>query len=111
MFALGSKGLFPLAFSESMEAVFATVAPIAKGDGLFVAGLHSHAHAVDLAPMIDFDGDGKPEVRWDWALYEKLASAMKKAAVDLKVNIVWGGDWISFKDGPHFELDRKVYPT
>ncbi len=21
----------------------------------------------------------------------------------------WGGDWTSFKDGPHFELDRKVY--
>lgn len=46
MFALGSEGLFPPAFSESMEAVFATVAPIAKGDGLFVAGLHAHAHAV-----------------------------------------------------------------
>ena len=24
--------------------------------------------------------------------------------------IVWGGDWASFRDGPHFELDRTAYP-
>jgi len=23
---------------------------------------------------------------------------------------VLGGDWLRFKDGPHIELDRKVYP-
>jgi peptidoglycan L-alanyl-D-glutamate endopeptidase CwlK len=26
------------------------------------------------------------------------------------VPIVWGGDWRTFKDGPHFELDRRKYP-
>jgi len=84
---------------------------------LFAAGAsktmnsrHLTGHAVDLAAMIDFDGDGKPEVRWDWPLYEKLAVAMKSSAEELKVKIVWGGDWVSFKDAPHFELDRKVYP-
>jgi peptidoglycan L-alanyl-D-glutamate endopeptidase CwlK len=35
---------------------------------------------------------------------------MKQAAQDKGVAIVWGGDWTTFKDGPHFELDRKVYP-
>jgi peptidoglycan L-alanyl-D-glutamate endopeptidase CwlK len=43
-------------------------------------------------------------------LYDVLAVAMKQAAKDLGVSIVWGGDWVTFKDGPHFELDRKVYP-
>lgn len=62
------------------------------------------SHAVDLAAMIG------AEVRWDWPLYHKLADAMKTAAFKLKVPIVWGGDWTSFKDGPHFELDRKAYP-
>jgi peptidoglycan L-alanyl-D-glutamate endopeptidase CwlK len=35
---------------------------------------------------------------------------MKAAAKELGVSIVWGGDWRTFKDGPHFELDRKFYP-
>jgi len=25
------------------------------------------------------------------------------------VVITWGGDWQTFKDGPHYELDRKIY--
>ena len=64
---------------------------------------HITGHAVDLAAWVG-------EVRWDWALYHKLADAMKKAAAEVNVPIVWGGDWVTFKDGPHFELDRKVYP-
>lgn len=62
------------------------------------------AHAVDLAAVI-----GK-EVRWDWPLYERLAEAMKGAAEDVEVPIEWGGDWRSFKDGPHFQLPWKQYP-
>jgi peptidoglycan L-alanyl-D-glutamate endopeptidase CwlK len=27
------------------------------------------------------------------------------------VPIVWGGDWRTFKDMPHFELDRRKYPA
>jgi peptidoglycan L-alanyl-D-glutamate endopeptidase CwlK len=35
---------------------------------------------------------------------------MQTAADELGVAIVWGGRWRSFPDGPHHELDRKVYP-
>ena len=77
---------------------------VAKGASQTMKSRHLTGHAVDLAAMID------GEVRWDWPLYHKLADAMKTAAFKLKVPIVWGGDWTSFKDGPHFELDRKVYP-
>lgn len=65
---------------------------------------HLTGHAVDLAPMIG------PDVRWDWPLFHKMAPAVKQAAKELGVAMVWGGDWRTFKDGPHFELDRKVYP-
>ncbi len=65
---------------------------------------HITGHAVDLGAWV---GD---EVRWDWPLYHKVAAAMKDAAKREGVQIVWGGDWHSFKDGPHFELDRKAYP-
>jgi len=64
---------------------------------------HITGHAVDLGAFVD------GEVRWDWPLYHKIAAAMKQAAQELKVAIVWGGDWRTFKDGPHFELDRRSY--
>lgn len=65
---------------------------------------HITGHAVDLGAWIE------DEVRWDWPLYHKIAAAMKEAAKELDVAIVWGGDWRTFKDGPHFELDRRKYP-
>lgn len=65
---------------------------------------HLTGHAVDLGALVG----GK--VRWDWPLYYKIAAAMKEAAKELNVAIVWGGDWRTFKDGPHFELDRRKYP-
>lgn len=65
---------------------------------------HITGHAVDLGACV-----GK-EVRWDWPLYHKIAKVVKQAATDLNVPIVWGGDWKSFRDGPHFELNRSKYP-
>lgn len=65
---------------------------------------HLTGHAVDLGAWVD------EEVRWDWPLYYKIADAMKAAAAELNVPITWGGDWRTFKDGPHFELDRRKYP-
>jgi peptidoglycan LD-endopeptidase CwlK len=64
---------------------------------------HITGHAVDIAAMV-----GR-EVRWDWPLYPRIAAAFKQAAKELGVPIIWGGDWKSLRDGPHFELDRKVY--
>ena len=62
------------------------------------------AHAVDLVGLVG----GK--VNWSWPLYSKIAAAMKQAAKELGVAIVWGGDWRTFKDGPHFELSWAKYP-
>lgn len=80
---------------------------------------HITGHAVDLAAWV------AGEVRWDWPCYLKIAMAMRQAAIELGVAVKWGGSWKllsdmpatitaanlsrSFPDGPHFELDRKVY--
>ena len=69
-----------------------------------IPGKDGYSKAVDLAATID----GK--LRWDWPLYSKLAAAMKAAAAAEKVTIEWGGDWRTFKDGPHFQLPKKLYP-
>ena len=59
---------------------------------------HLTGHAVDLGAYMG------PELRWDWPLYHKVAEAMKAAAFQLNIALEWGGDWKTFKDGPHFQL-------
>lgn len=66
---------------------------------------HITGHAVDLGAYV------AGQVRWDWPLYDKVASAIKSAAKELNVPIEWGGDWKTFKDGPHFQLPWKEYPA
>lgn len=65
---------------------------------------HLTGHAVDLAIVVG------GEVRWDWPLYSKLSNSMKEAAKQVGVPLEWGGDWTSFKDGPHFQLPFQEYP-
>ena len=67
---------------------------------------HLTGHAVDLLP-IGYDG----KAAFDWPLYDRLGPAVEAAAKKEGVPIVWGGRWKSFRDGPHFELDRNVYPA
>lgn len=65
---------------------------------------HLTGHAVDLAPMIN----GK--ISWDWPLYKRLAKTVKAAAAVERLPLQWGGDWRTFKDGPHWELPWAFYP-
>lgn len=52
--------------------------------------------AVDIVPYpVDWNSIPK---------FLKIADAMKKAAKELGVSIVYGGDWAASKDYPHFEL-------
>lgn len=62
------------------------------------------ACAVDVAALVG------NSVRWDWPLYERIAVSMKLAAEDIGIPLEWGGDWTSFKDGPHFQLPWRDYP-
>ena len=85
---------------------------VAIGASRTMNSRHLTGHAVDLVYWLD-DGDGVPEngeLRWDWPLARQVAAAMKVAAQEEDVTLVWGGDWPSFPDGPHFELDRRRYP-
>ena len=74
---------------------------------------HLTGHAVDLYAWVDLNVDGKIEFAEmaNPRLLKKIADAIKAAAAAENVPIVWGGDWRSFKDMPHFELDRRTYPA
>ena len=67
-------------------------------------GTPALGHAVDLAAKVG------GTIRWDWPLYERIAVAVKQAAREVGVPIEWGGDWRSFKDGPHYQLPWDRYP-
>ena len=77
---------------------------LASGATTTLKSRHLTGHAVDLGALVG----GK--VRWDWPLYHKIAAAVKQAAKEVGVPIEWGGDWKTFKDGPHYQLPWKAYP-
>ena len=62
---------------------------------------HLTGHAADIAPY---------PLSWDWEYFYPIEDAMKQVANELDVDLEWGGDWKSFKDGPHWQLSRKSYP-
>lgn len=78
---------------------------VASGASKTMNSRHLTGHAVDIVPI---GPNGK--AAFDWPLYDRLGPAVKDAAAKEGVEIVWGGDWKSFKDGPHFELERSKYP-
>ena len=90
---------------EGMRTVARQKKLVAKGASTTMNSRHLTGHAVDIGAWID------GTVRWDWPLYYKLADAMKQAAKELNVDLEWGGDWKSFKDGPHYQLSWAAYPA
>lgn len=76
---------------------------LAQGFTKTLNSRHLTGHAVDICPYpIDWN---------DHQRFTTVSQAMKEAAQRLGVPIVWGGDWKSGWDKPHYELNRKVYPA
>lgn len=71
-----------------------------SGDSQTMNSRHLTGHAVDLAPW---------PISWEWDKFYSIEKAMKQAAKDVGVDIEWGGDWKSLKDGPHWQLPWSKY--
>lgn len=71
-----------------------------------------YGHAIDFYALVDINSDGKVsfEEMSNVRLMLPIAEAIKAAAKEEKVAVTYGGDWRKFRDYPHFELDRAVYP-
>tara|TARA_R110000782_G_scaffold13727_1_gene40274 strand:+ start:543 stop:926 length:384 start_codon:yes stop_codon:yes gene_type:complete len=90
--------------TEGLRSRERQVALVKAGASRTLNSRHLTGHAVDVAAIVD------GRVRWDWPLYGRIATAFRRAALGLATPLVWGGDWPRLRDGPHFELDRKVFP-
>lgn len=78
---------------------------VAGGKSETMNSRHLTGHAVDVVALVN------GRASWSLPEYAKIAQAFKRAAYELGIPIVWGGDWKRLVDGPHFELDRKLYPA
>ena len=67
---------------------------------------HLTGHAVDCAPIVN------GSIPWqEGSYFKKVAEAMIQAGKEFGIDVEWGGNWESFKDGPHFQLTWKSYPA
>jgi peptidoglycan L-alanyl-D-glutamate endopeptidase CwlK len=78
---------------------------VARGSSTTMNSRHlvspnGYCHAVDLGPY---------PLSWDWEYFYPIADAIKLAAQQLGTLVEWGGDWTSFRDGPHFQLSWSTY--
>lgn len=63
----------------------------------FVSAKTGYGHAVDIVPLpVDWNNKAR---------FGLVAAAMKAAAAELGVKITWGGDWKSFVDLPHYQIE------
>ncbi|WP_292064743.1 M15 family metallopeptidase [Brevundimonas sp. UBA7664] len=101
-----SAALSPVDFmvTEGLRTPQRQAALVKAGASRTLRSRHLTGHAVDVAALVE------GQVRWDWPLYPQIAAAFKAAAARQGTAIVWGGDWTRLRDGPHFELDRRVFP-
>lgn len=78
---------------------------VSQLDGYNKIGKHQTGLAVDFVPYID----GK----YTWAnkeAFKEIRRAAKEAWAEMNItgfDLVWGGDWKTFVDMPHYELKKK----
>lgn len=107
---LSTKNYFIV--TEGLRTVERQKELVAKGFSQTMNSKHITGHAVDLAVWFDKDLDkvvDADELSWKFEFYKELSDVMKKAAKEVSVDIEWGGDWTSFKDGPHFQINPNKY--
>ncbi len=90
--------------TEGLRTPERQVALVKAGASQTLRSRHLTGHAIDVAALVE------GQVRWDWPLYARIAEVFKAVAAKRETPIVWGGDWTTLRDGPHFELDRRAFP-
>lgn len=82
----------------------------AAGKSKTMKSRHLTGHAVDLAPLVDLNGDKALELTWVRESFFPIVDAMRASAAAAGVLIEWGGDWHTFVDMPHWQLPWSKYP-
>ena len=65
---------------------------------------HLTGHAIDIGVYVS------GQLTWEIGYYRKVIQAFVSAAIELGIQVEFGGLWRSFADGPHIQLSWKHYP-
>lgn len=80
---------------------------VAKGASRTMNSRHLHGGAVDFH-ILNKDGTAN----WDFDNYRRVWNeAILPAARELGVDVEWGGDWKTLRDGPHVQLAKSGSDT
>lgn len=91
---------YDFSITEGIRTMKRQIELVAQGKSKTLKSYHLRGKAVDIAVWID----GK--VTWDFKYYKEVADHVKQTARKLGYLITWGGDWKTFKDGPHFQIEN-----
>jgi hypothetical protein len=97
--------LVPFAITEGLRTLARQRELLRDGKSQTLKSRHLTGHAVDVVAM------PASVVSWEWDDYAQIAVAVRRAAQECDINIEWGGEWRTLKDGPHFQLSFKDYPA
>lgn len=86
--------------TEGLRTVERQKELVKTGKSKTMNSYHLKGKAVDIAVLID------NKVTWDFKYYKEVADCVKEVAKKLGYVITWGGDWKTFKDGPHFQIEN-----
>jgi peptidoglycan LD-endopeptidase CwlK len=83
--------------AEEQNGLF--IKKVSKCDGYKKKSYHQSGNAFDIFVL----KDGK--ATWDKKYYPPVARHLQKIAKEkFNINLIWGGDWKTFVDMPHFEV-------
>ena len=86
---------------------------VTKADGIEKLSRHQGGGALDVIPYVKADGIKGNAIYTKKISKQKrdhyfhiVATCMLQAASELGIRITWGGNWKSFLDQPHYQLDK-----
>ena len=101
---------WPIGVIEGVRSPERQKSLIAQGASHTMRSRHIPSPNDNLAKAVDVGPAPQNSITFAWPLYDKLAVIVKATAAELNVPIEWGGDWTSFRDGPHWQLPWEQYP-
>jgi len=72
---------------------------LSEGKTTTLKSYHLRGLAIDFAVWVD------GQITWELDYYRDVAESFKQAASEYGYKITWGGDWKTFVDGPHIQLE------
>lgn len=90
--------------TEGLRTVERQKQLVAEGKSQTMNSRHITGHAIDVFAYPTSAGS------WDMKYYKQIADAFAEASKELGIPVEWGGNWKTFKDGPHFQLPFDKYP-